>query len=150
MIKKILNRFFRKNKEESFKDIYIFPTKSENYFNLIRYFPQSNPNLDFSTYYKLYLDLEKNILHIYEDRENNSGHISLVNSVDDIFVREICSIFKLSNPENISTVMYISQDDEIVITTYGYDKVQQKFDFGTPIDEEDYHTAFLSKKDKVR
>ncbi|WP_088322252.1 hypothetical protein [Bacillus cereus] len=150
MFKKILSRFFRKNKEESFKDIYIFPTNSEGYFNLIRYFPQSNPDLDFSNYYKLYINLEKNILHIYEDRENNPGHISVINSIDGVFVREICSIFKVSNPENISTIMYISQGDGIEILTYGYDKINQQFDFGTAIDEEDYHTAFLNKKDNVR
>ncbi|PES30617.1 hypothetical protein [Bacillus cereus] len=123
-------------------DVFLFPNIIDNRFHLIT---ENFYNMG-CNYFELYVDIENNLLHIYDDIGWGTRGTSAINRINKYLIDQIYTSLHLSNSEEAKILIYFPESNKkgVSIVTYGYHVEEGEYGFGHLFDETSTYEPFIS------
>ncbi|PEB54619.1 hypothetical protein COO03_05095 [Bacillus sp. AFS098217] len=122
-------------------DLFLFPTMREQQYHLVT---ENFHNMGYN-HYLLYVDSDKNLLHIYDEISSTTGGTSAINRINDYLIEKVYEALNLGNPKKAKALIYFPEMNStgVGIVTYGYHADREEYDFGHDISESNRHEPFI-------
>lgn len=118
--------------------IEIRPTSIENSYHLL---VENFWGYGFN-YFKLFLDKEKKIIHVFDNLNDGT---SMINRVDPYLINELCKELSIEDYREVKMAIYYQEPNRDYISITIYSLKDGKFEFGGRINDEDVYLKFKNK-----
>lgn len=123
------------------RENYIIDIKTTNIENLYHLLVENFWGDGFN-YFKLFLDKDRNLIHIFDSLSNGT---SMINRVDEYLLKELSRALDIEDYKNIRMAIYYPEPGRDFISITMYSLKDGNFSFGGKIDDKEIYSEFKNR-----